>query len=141
VNPLVDPDERVLILVIQPGVRALDLLQQRAGHRAGGLVHPARVQLGGVALELRAALGNVDDVRGVDVRHERAPPRLHGDEVLERQPLHRLAQRCPPDAEFGHQRVLAQDCPRRQAQGEMRSRSSRWARSAIRSSGAGPGCD
>jgi hypothetical protein len=58
----------------------------------------------------------VDDVRGVDVRHERAPPRLHGDEVLERQALDGLAQRCAPDAEVGHQRVLAQDRPRRQAQ-------------------------
>ena len=60
----------------------------------------------------------MDDVRGVDVRHERAPPRLHGDEVLECQALHRLTQRRAPDAEVGHQRVLAQDRPRRQAQGD-----------------------
>ena len=89
-----------------------------AGPRARVLVHPPRRQLGGVALELGADLGDVDDVRGVDVRHERAAARLHGDEVLERQALYRLAQRRAPDAELGHQRVLPQDRSRRQAQGD-----------------------
>ena len=48
--------------------------------------------------------------------HERAAPRLHRDEVLQREALDRLAQRRAPDLELAHQRVLAQHRPRRQPQ-------------------------
>ena len=56
-------------------------------------------------------------------RHPRSTGRLllhqvvlPGDEVLEGEPLDRLAQRRAADAELAHQLVLAQDRPRRQLQ-------------------------
>jgi hypothetical protein len=75
-----------------------------------------RSSLGRVALELGAHGGDVDDVGRLDGGDERAAPRLHGNEVLEREPLDRLAQRGAADLELAHQLVLAQHGARRQAQ-------------------------
>jgi hypothetical protein len=101
-------------LVLVGAGEMVDLAKERLRGRARVGVQPQRRELGRVALELRAHLGDVLDVGGLHCRDERAAPRLHLDEPLERKPLHGLAQRRPPDAHLAHELVLAQHRSRRE---------------------------
>ena len=111
VDPLVHPHERFLRA---GAVERLDLAHERLGLRACLGVEPEGGQLGRVPLELGAHLGDVLDVGGLDRTDEGAAPGLHLDEVLEREPLDRLAQRRAADADVLHQLVLPQHGARRE---------------------------
>ena len=117
------PDEVVDALVeAHVGVdpeRALDrdeLGVEPRGARAVGVGHAPGRQPRRLRLELRAHLGDVDDVGRVDVRDVGARARADLDEALEREPLDRLAERRPAEAEVAHELLLAQRGPRREAQ-------------------------
>src|SRR5215207_6351129 len=96
-------------LLVAAAIELFDLAPQRLGLRARLRVEPERRQFGGVCLELGAHLGDALDVGGLDGGDERAPARLHVDQVLQCEPLHRLAERGATDAHLVHQRVLAED--------------------------------
>jgi hypothetical protein len=113
VDALVETHQNVLV---GGSVECLEVMEEGFGAGAGLGVEPERGELGRVSLELRAHLGDVLDVGRLDRGDERPTAWLHGHEVLEREPLHGLAQRGAADAELAHQLVLAQDGARREAQ-------------------------
>ena len=70
-----------------------------------------------MALEIGPDFGDVHDVRDVDLGDVGAPAGTDLHQVLQRQPLDRLAQRGAPDPELGHQLILDEGRARRQFQG------------------------
>ena len=95
---------------------ALQLVQQllelgplRRGDALGGTI-------GGVALQLHPHVGDVGQVGDVDLRGERPAAREHRDQVLQRQPLDRLAHRRAPDAQLAPEHVLVDRRPGRDPQ-------------------------
>ena len=90
-------------------------MQEGLGACAAPRVHSLGGEPGGVALELGAHLCDVHDVVGIDGGDEGATPRLHGHQVLQRQPLDRFAQRRASDPHLVHELVLAQDRAGREA--------------------------
>ena len=85
--------------LVDPGQQPLELLPT-GGREA------LRRAVGGVALELLAHVGDVREVGDVDLGGERPAAREHRDEVLEREPLDRLAHRRAAHVELAAERVL-----------------------------------
>src|SRR5437868_5478877 len=87
------------LALVDLGDQPLELLAQRGCQPLGRARR-------GVALEQDAHIGDLCEVRDVDLRRECPAARKDRDEVLERKPLDRLAHRRPPHLELAPQRVL-----------------------------------
>ena len=94
----------------------VELVEQLVQLGALGVGDPLGGAVRGVPLELRAHVGDVREVGDVDLRGERAAAREHRDEVLEREPLDRLAHRRAAHLELAAEQVLVDRRARRDPQ-------------------------
>ena len=94
----------------------MELLEQPAELLALGVGDPLRRPIRRVAFELGPHVGDMGEIRDVDVRGERAAPREHRDQVLEREPLDRLPHGGAAHLELAADQVLVDRSARRDSQ-------------------------